>query len=119
MYLGVGEIRKREVSKEFSYAKEDLQDTGGLAIVKVVFPSSKELTSRQLGTSWECNTGPIQEGVVVGLSACALSSASLLLPHHSHGVLPVCVSISEFSLFYKVLVYFSAPVGLGPNSTPI
>ena len=26
-----------EVSKELSYAKEDLEDTGGLAIVKVVF----------------------------------------------------------------------------------
>ena len=49
----LGEVRKREVSKGFSYAKEDLQDTGGLAIVKlkVVFPSSKVLRLRPLETS--------------------------------------------------------------------
>ena len=40
-----GEVRKREVSKGFSYIKEDSQDTGGLVIVKLrfVFPSSKTL----------------------------------------------------------------------------
>ena len=50
----LGEVRKREVSKGFSYAKEDLQDTGGLAIVtlKMVFPTSKALTLRQLETFW-------------------------------------------------------------------
>ena len=31
----LGEVRKREVSKGFSYAKGDSQDTGGLAIVKL------------------------------------------------------------------------------------
>ena len=43
---GGWEVRKREISKGFPYAKEDLQDTGGLAIVKVkiAFPSSKLLT---------------------------------------------------------------------------
>ena len=43
-----GEVSKREISKGFSYAKEDLQDTGGFAIVKlkIVFPSSKALTLR-------------------------------------------------------------------------
>ena len=46
IYLGVG--LGKEVSKEFSYAKEDLQDTGGLAIVKLrwFFPSSEALTLR-------------------------------------------------------------------------
>ena len=39
------EIRKREISKGASYAEEDLQDTGGLAIVKLkmVFPSRRHL----------------------------------------------------------------------------
>ena len=36
--MGLREVRKREVSIELSYAKEDLQDTRGLAIVKVIFP---------------------------------------------------------------------------------
>lgn len=35
MYLGVGGGKEREVSKGFSYAKEDLEDTGALAIVKL------------------------------------------------------------------------------------
>ena len=37
VYLGVStpKIRKREISKELSYIKEDLQDTGGLAIVQL------------------------------------------------------------------------------------
>ena len=33
--MGVEEVRKREVSIELSYAKEDLQNTRGLAIVKL------------------------------------------------------------------------------------
>ena len=35
IYLGVVGGREREVSKGFSYAKENLQDTGDLAIVKL------------------------------------------------------------------------------------
>ena len=49
----LGEIRKREISKGFSYGKEDLQDIGGLAIVKlkIVSPSAMHPTLRQLETS--------------------------------------------------------------------
>ena len=47
------EVRNREIPKGFSYAKEDLQDTGGLALVKLktACPSSKALTLRQWDTS--------------------------------------------------------------------
>ena len=48
IYLELGEVRKSEVSKGFSHVKEDSQDSKALAIVKVVFPSSKVLTLRQL-----------------------------------------------------------------------
>ena len=49
----LGEVRKRQISKGFSYAKEDLPEPGGLAIVKlkIVYPSSRSLTLRQLATS--------------------------------------------------------------------
>lgn len=45
MYLGVGGRENRWFSKELSSAKEDLQDMGGLVIVKVkvVFSPSKAL----------------------------------------------------------------------------
>ena len=50
----LGEVSKRDISKGLSYAKEDLQDTGDLAIVKVkiAFPSSKALTLEQLEAFW-------------------------------------------------------------------
>lgn len=37
------EVRKREIPKGFSYGKEDLQDTGGLAIakLKIAFPLAR------------------------------------------------------------------------------
>ena len=35
MYLGLGEVRKTKVSKGFSSVKEESQDTGGLAIVRL------------------------------------------------------------------------------------
>ena len=49
----LGEIGKREILRGFSNAKEDLQDTRGLAVVKlkIVFPSNKALTLRQLEAS--------------------------------------------------------------------
>lgn len=53
---------------------KDLQDTGGFAIV--MFPLSYAMPPRSVGV-----------GAVVGrgcrVSACVLSSACLLLPHHS------------------------------------
>lgn len=49
----LGEGKEKGGFQGLSYPKEDLQDTGGLAMVKlkVVFPSNKALTLRQLGTS--------------------------------------------------------------------
>ena len=35
--LGFGEVSKKKIPKGFSYAKEDLQDIEGLAIVKDCF----------------------------------------------------------------------------------
>ena len=57
--IALGRQRKREVSKELSYAKEDLGDTQGLALVKLslFFPSSKALTLRYLVDSWKNVTG--------------------------------------------------------------
>ena len=52
IYYGVGEGKVQEkFPKGFSYAKEDSQDSGDLAIVKLrwFFPSSKVLTLRQQG----------------------------------------------------------------------
>ena len=52
--------------------------------VKVAFPSSKALTLRQVGASWRNVTHILPGGGSgCGVLACALSSASLLLPHHS------------------------------------
>ena len=55
IYLGGGGGKvKGKFSMRFSYAEEDSQDTGGLAIVKleVVFPSSKTLVSfKTVGSS--------------------------------------------------------------------
>lgn len=59
----LGEVRKREVSGGFSYAREDPQDPGGLAVnqAKVGFPSGKAFTFRELGNFLEEGpTGPTQ-----------------------------------------------------------
>ena len=51
----IGADEEREISKGFSYAKEHLQNTGGLAIakLKIVHPSSKAL----ILTQWEASRG--------------------------------------------------------------
>ena len=50
--LGGGKDKGR-CPKGFPSTEEDLQDTGGLAIVSSgIFPPSKALTLRQLGASW-------------------------------------------------------------------
>ena len=81
----LGEVRKREISKGFSNAKEDLPDNGGLAIVKlkIVFLSSKALTLRQLEASWGMSHISHPEGGHLWDISCVLFSASTV-PHHYH-----------------------------------
>ena len=75
-------MRKREVSKGFSYVKEDSEDSRGFANVKVVSPSNKALTlGQELPGGMSHKFHPVVGG---GVSVCALSSACLLLPHHLH-----------------------------------
>lgn len=60
--MGVGGGKEREVSVGLPYAKEDPQDTGGLANAKVVLPSSKELTLRWVGDSKNVTYVPPRSG---------------------------------------------------------
>ena len=79
-------------SKELSYAKEDQQDTGGLAFVRLrsflffcFFSLQLGIYIKTVGSFLEkCPTNASQEWGAGGgcrVSACALSSASLLLLH--------------------------------------